>query len=211
MNDMCDLTHKISHIHKNIYISDIYNTCDINKLKKYNIKAILHLGDCNKSHIILQKYIDNGINNKFLKVKDTLKSDISKCFEESYEFMNFHANQKNNILIHCKKGISRSPSIVAYYLLRKMYEHKKKKINNRKNVTMKLISSRQSISNSSTKSILKYKQKPGIKFDDTEYLLDDILYLIQLERTCSKPNKHFIEQLKNYEDINIQTLINESK
>jgi hypothetical protein len=232
---MCDLIHKISHIHKNIYISDIYNACNINELKTHNIKAVLHLGDCNKSQVILQKYIDNCINNKFLEIKDTLKSDISECFEESYEFINFHVNKRNNILIHCKKGISRSPSIVAYYLLRKIYEHKsKKKVKkNTKSISHHKLRYIFTISRprfilksnkagigfpiSRIRSILKINNKSP-KFQsksfidqhtDDKYVLFDILDLIQLGRPCSKPNKHFIDQLKKYEDNNIQSLFNE--
>jgi protein tyrosine phosphatase len=224
---MCDLIHKISHIHKNIYISDIYNACDINELKIHNIKAILHLGDFNKSQGVLQKYIDNCINNKFLEIRDTLKSDISECFEESYGFINFHVKQRNNILIHCKKGISRSPSIVAYYLLRKMYEHKIKKNEEKNtksthqhklNIISQLSRSRSILKSNKTyefpisRSILKINNKSQSFIEqhtDDEYMVFDILDLIQLGRPCVNPNRHFIDQLKKYEDINIQTLLNE--
>lgn len=182
-------TYEISHIYKNIYISDIYNACDINELKKHKIKAILHLGDNNKCKQILQMYIDNNIDNKFLGMKDTLRSDLSECFEPSWNFIDYHVKHKNNILIHCKKGISRSPSIVAYYLLRKMYN----KITNN-NI--------QNINNTQNKD----KGKVQVNISDTEYILYDILDLIQINRPCSNPNKHFINQLKKYENNNIHIL-----
>ena len=42
-------------------------------------------------------------------------------------YLNKNVKLGYNILIHCKKGISRSPTIVAYYLMRKMFERMKSK------------------------------------------------------------------------------------
>ena len=116
----------ISHIYKNIFISDIYTSCDIDKLKKYNITSILHIGYKNKPKSILLKYMDNDINNMFIKLNDNAYSNVSDCFETSYNYISNISN-KQNILIHCTKGISRAPTIVAYYLLRKMIDYMKKK------------------------------------------------------------------------------------
>lgn len=159
-------SYKISHIYKNIFISDINHSYNINELLNNNIQAILYLGTTNKSQKILDLYQYLNINYKFLKSNDTCESDISTCFEPSWEFINKNVNKNVNILIHCKKGISRSPTIVAYYLTRKMHERMKTQ-------------------------------------GTTEPVLTDILTLIKMNRPCAKPNKFFIQQLKNYENINI--------
>lgn len=162
-------SYEISHIYKNIYISDIKNACDITQLKKNNIKAILYLGINQKSDDILNEYKKNNIKHKFLQISDTEKSSISDCFEPSWIFINKYINEPYNILIHCVKGVSRSPTIVTYYLTRKLQE--------------------------------RMKDKGYI-----EYVVDDIIELIQFSRPCANPNKNFIQQLKNYEIIKIQSL-----
>lgn len=167
---MNDFSFQISHIYKNIYISDIYHSNNIKELSKYNIKAILYLGNTDKSKEILNSYIKLGIDYKFLKVIDTCDSNISACFEPSWNFINQHIIQNKNILIHCRKGISRSPTIVAYFLTRKMLEHMKTK-------------------------------------GHIEPVLMDILILMKKNRPCINPNRFFLKQLKNYENINIKSLV----
>jgi hypothetical protein len=156
---------KISHIYKNFFISDILTSNNINELKRLNIKSVLQLGIKKKSSEIIDLYKKFNINYHFLEINDSYTSDISKCFEPAWKFINNSLNNfKNcNILIHCNKGISRSPIIVAYFLTRKMHE----KLSDNKN-----------------KSVV-----------------DDILTLIKMNRPCSNPNKIFIKQLKNYENI----------
>lgn len=157
---------KISHIYKNIFISDLAHAYNIDELINNNIRAILYLGTKNNSKYILDLYKSNNILYKFLKINDTCKSNISEYFEPAWDFINKNVSNNINILIHCRKGISRSPTIVAYYLTRKMHERMKKN-------------------------------------GTTEPVLDDILTLIKTNRPCVKPNKFFIKQLKNYEDVNI--------
>lgn len=159
----------ISHIYKNIYISSIEHSYTVDILLKKNIHAILYLGSMNKSSKILNKYKLNNINHKFLKIADSKKSDIVKCFTPAWDFINKHISNGINILIHCRMGISRSPSIVAYYMARKMYER------------MRLTG-------------------------NIEPIVDDILTLIKINRPCVYPNKHFIKQLKHYENIAINEL-----
>jgi protein-tyrosine phosphatase len=113
----------ISHIYKNIYISDIEHALNINELITNKINAVLYLGTHNKAPSILNKYQTNNISHKFLKISDTCDSNITECFEPAWNYINEQIKNGCNILIHCKMGISRSPTIVAYYLTRKMHEH----------------------------------------------------------------------------------------
>jgi protein-tyrosine phosphatase len=159
-------TLNISHIYKNLYISDISAACDISSLIDNKIFAVLHLGNHYKDAQILKEYASHNIEHMFLKINDSLNSNISACFESAWEFINNNIKKHKNILIHCTKGISRSPTIVAYYLTRKMHDLMKK--------------------NSCIGPVL-----------------DDILTLIKAHRPCIKPNRYFIQQLKNYENINI--------
>lgn len=117
------MTHnEISHIYKNIFISNMVNSLNVNELINKNIHSILYLGINNKSNTILNKYKDNNIKHKFLKISDSYFSPITSCFEPAWEFINKQICNGNNILIHSYNGISRAPTIVAYYLTRKMFE-----------------------------------------------------------------------------------------
>jgi len=120
---MNNATYRISHIYKNIYISDLYYSYNVDRLNKHNIKAILYLGDGNKPGHVLKLYEDNNITHKFLKIKDMTSYNLSDSFNASWEFLNEHVKKNYNILVHCKQGISRSPTIVAHFLMRKMHEY----------------------------------------------------------------------------------------
>lgn len=126
-------TYGISHIYKNIYISDLYYSYNSDRLLNHNIKAILYLGDNNKPNHVLQSYNDNNIIHKFLKIKDMRSYDLSDSFNASWEFLDEHVKKNYNILVHCKQGISRSPTIVAHFLIRKMHDYhfrRKNELNN---------------------------------------------------------------------------------
>jgi protein tyrosine phosphatase len=119
-----DTSNTISHIYKNIYLSNYKNAENINRLNEHNIGAILYIGNRPKSPNIKQLYINNNINHRFIHMNDSIYANISECFEPSWKFITKNAEQDRNILVHCHKGISRSPTIVAYYLMRILYEYK---------------------------------------------------------------------------------------
>jgi protein-tyrosine phosphatase len=120
------MVNNVSCIYKQIFISNQQNSCDINLLKQNDIKAILHLGNVKKSDEILLKYKKNNIVHKFIKMHDMYNTNINHCCNISYDYINQFTKSGDNILIHCKLGISRSPTIVAYYLMHTMHEYMKK-------------------------------------------------------------------------------------
>jgi protein-tyrosine phosphatase len=109
--------HTISKIHTHIYLSSYKIANNKKLLKKYNIKNILTIMpdcyDCDK----MKKY--NGIDYLQISKNDhkdeNLKDDFDKCFK----FIDNAIDKKENILIHCRAGKSRSPTIIAAYLIKK--------------------------------------------------------------------------------------------
>ena len=116
----------ISCIYKQVFISNYRQACDINLIKKNNIKAVLHLGCHKKSNRVLLLYEKYNIHHKFLKMCDMRNTDITPYCTSASEYINYFTRRGDNILVHCKMGISRSPTVVAYYLMSLMYGRMKK-------------------------------------------------------------------------------------
>ena len=83
------------------------------------------LKENNITHIV---NVATNVDNKFeseiiykkISVKDNPTEDIRSDFKETYNFIEQALqNENNSVLVHCNKGISRSPSIVIAYLLQK--------------------------------------------------------------------------------------------
>ena len=54
---------------------------------------------------------------KHIDVDDSLTQVISKYFDECYEFIQRANDVGGKILVHCHAGVSRSASIVIYYIM----------------------------------------------------------------------------------------------
>jgi predicted protein tyrosine phosphatase len=123
-------TNSISHIYKNIYISDYDKASNINTILRHKIGAVLYLGSKEKPIGILKNYKNYKINYRFIQITDTKDSDLSGCFKQVWDFINTQSAEKKNIIVHCRHGISRSPSVVAYYLMRLMHAYMKSRNEN---------------------------------------------------------------------------------
>jgi len=116
-------TNSISHIYKNIYISDYDKASDINTILKHNIGAVLYLGSREKPVGILKNYENYNIDYEFIQINDNEDANLSTCYKKVWNFIN--ASIKKNVVVHCRYGVSRSPSVVAYYLMRLMHSYMK--------------------------------------------------------------------------------------
>jgi predicted protein tyrosine phosphatase len=119
-------------MYANFYLSDLASACKIKTLHKNKIKAILFLGCNNKKEDILEKYKHLGISHLFIHINDNNIENINWYSSDVFEFIN--SNIKHNILIHCHKGISRSPVFLTMYLLNVMYSHKKYNTSQTRNI-----------------------------------------------------------------------------
>ena len=122
----CNICHKLidSHlflIHFNshpskifdwLYLGTFQNACDLEELKRYNINYILNVAfECKNLNL------PSNIYELHLKIKDKSDFDIIEYFEQANEFIEHCRMEGGNILIHCKLGISRSPSFIMAYLI----------------------------------------------------------------------------------------------
>lgn len=105
------LMHPISYIEDNIYIGNIVAATNDKTLLDNGITAVINL-----SHQSIE-YPDN-IKHLDIFIKDSPDVEISNYFDQTYKFINKH-NKNGKVLVHCYAGVSRSSTIVLYYLMRK--------------------------------------------------------------------------------------------
>jgi predicted protein tyrosine phosphatase len=167
----------ISHIHKFIYISNYKKAVNIAALKSHDIGAVLYVGKTPKLDQTLHLYTINNIIHKFIKLEDTIDADISSCCDEACNFINYAAKNKINILIHCRQGISRSPTVVACYLLRLLYATKKDRAHPVLNDILDLIHLYRPCSKPNTNFVLQLKKHEQDITD--RHRLDKLIKLAQ--------------------------------
>ena len=96
-----------------LYLGTFINACDIDELKRNNITYILN---CAKECINTK--LPESKKQLHLKIKDSEKFKIIDYFEEANNFIHKCKKEGGNILVHCKFGISRSPSFIIAYLVK---------------------------------------------------------------------------------------------
>lgn len=69
----------------------------------------------------LKKYSELGMETLSIEVKDDYQSKMQPYFEPAYQFIQQQL-QRGAVYVHCTSGICRSPTIVIYYLIRRLYE-----------------------------------------------------------------------------------------
>jgi len=102
-----------SQIFKWMYLGTFESACNASDLRKLGINYILNCAyDCNNTQL------PKGITELHLKVRDESDFEIFEYFEKANAFINKVRSKGGIIFIHCKLGISRSPSFVLAYLIK---------------------------------------------------------------------------------------------
>ena len=100
---------KISKILDNLYLGNNYCASCKNDLTKLRIKSIVCIG-CSPKFKDTFDYLE-------IHIRDKETSDLSKYIEISGKYIDDNLSKNNAVLVHCKAGISRSPSIIIAYLI----------------------------------------------------------------------------------------------
>lgn len=105
-----------------LYVGDHEHT-KLETLRLHKITYILSLqalplflGDNNTTTKLND--IDDTIRVKCINVDDTHDQLLDSYFDETHEFIDEARQNKCNVLVHCKAGISRSPAITISYLMK---------------------------------------------------------------------------------------------
>lgn len=97
-----------------LFISDWDTSQNPEWLKENNIKAVFCISEHEKKPNIVEWYTENGIIHHHLKVYDSPLENLNKI-EVLFPKIDDHVSKKENVLIHCMAGISRSPSVILFY------------------------------------------------------------------------------------------------
>uniref|UniRef100_A0A0K0ESD7 protein-tyrosine-phosphatase n=1 Tax=Strongyloides stercoralis TaxID=6248 RepID=A0A0K0ESD7_STRER len=98
-----------------LYLGSQADALNNDILKKYDIKAILNITiPCIRPDKELIK--DSNFLN--IELKDNFTEKILPHFERAFEFIDKQKDLKNNVLIHCLAGISRSATFCIAYLMK---------------------------------------------------------------------------------------------
>ena len=99
----------MNYIIDNIYLGDSEAAADEEYLKQYNITTVV-----NCAEEIPSNYKDIKVLE--IKLYDAIEQNLFPKFEVAYKFIK--KNSEHNILIHCAAGMSRSASLVAFYIMK---------------------------------------------------------------------------------------------
>lgn len=100
-----------------IYITSQRGSHDYRKLLKNNIKSVLCINTKKKPQKILKRYEENSIDQLHFDLEDSEVADISSIFEETFQYITTKL-MDSNVLVHCAAGMSRSVTIILYYLVK---------------------------------------------------------------------------------------------
>ncbi len=105
----------MSLIVEGLYLGDYTHATTKSWLKK---NGITHIVNCAKEH---KKYFPNDFVYLELELDDAEDQMIYGAMEKSYVFIKNALERAGNVLVHCHAGISRSSSMVIYYLMKEYH------------------------------------------------------------------------------------------
>ena len=106
-----DTTYSVTEVLPGLFISDMYHAQDRKEITSRNIRSIVNITDDVPTPFEDIEYLR-------IPIKDNGSVQISTFFEETYDFIDA-ARKRGGVLVHCGYGISRAPTIVAAYLIKK--------------------------------------------------------------------------------------------
>lgn len=117
-NDLSIENEEMTQILPHLYLGNESDSSNHSKLKLQGITHILNVTRNIPFHLEtthVGEYVFKRIS-----VNDALDQNLRQFFEEACEFIDRAGENKQKVLVHCQAGISRSPTIVIAYLMKKL-------------------------------------------------------------------------------------------
>ena len=99
----------MNYIIDNIYLGNSEAASNEEYLKEYNISTVINCAEDLTSVYKELKFME-------LNLYDIYEQNLFPKFDIAYKYIKLHS--KNNILIHCVVGMSRSASLVIFYMMK---------------------------------------------------------------------------------------------
>ena len=110
----------LSKILDSLFLSDLESACNRDLIEEYKIKHIISILNSD-TDILRIRSIHKDVNILHIDIADTEETNINRYFGHTYFFIERAIERGENVLVHCRGGISRSPTIIAAYLIRKYH------------------------------------------------------------------------------------------
>jgi len=94
-----------------LYITNVYTAQDTKLLQSHDIKHVVSM---------YPVYLPD-FNQLYIDLYDHPSANIAKHFDNTYDFINKHISNNENVLVHCHAGRSRASTIVIHYLMKKYH------------------------------------------------------------------------------------------
>ncbi|ELP92469.1 dual specificity protein phosphatase, putative [Entamoeba invadens IP1] len=101
---------KISEIDNGIFLGSQHHASDQFLLEKLKIVAILSVCD-------IEPYYSKKYSYKTISIIDLPETSILQYFDECVEFLMEKKRKRENVLVHCLAGVSRSATICVAYIM----------------------------------------------------------------------------------------------
>ena len=103
----------MNYVIDNLFIGSYDDSIDTNQLVKNNILHVINVAkECNHYN-----KLNNITYHKF--DIDDCKNFSENVFNDVFNLINMFSENRENVIIHCKHGMSRSATFVLYYLIKK--------------------------------------------------------------------------------------------
>lgn len=120
---MSFLLDTVNEIVPHLYLTNWKSSNSEQVMEKYKIMGVITVEMLDKPQQTIKYYNQQGIQNLHIRLNDTPEEDISKYFDQTYTFINNFINKGENVLVHCRAGVSRSATVVINYIMKKKYEN----------------------------------------------------------------------------------------
>ena len=106
---------KLYKVTPNLFMSGYHSAKDFYNLRHHNINHIVNL----TSHKCKNIFLDNFDYSSF-ELSDNSSFDLKPQLDIIVNIINQQIKQGKRVLVHCRMGVSRAPSIVLAYLIKVM-------------------------------------------------------------------------------------------